>query len=198
MLCPCRHQGVARVASGECNVLRTRGCRMRRRFLRGRPMFADRLATLALIVLFGYLIARACRRWPDRERRWLGRALAFTLVAYATVTYIKMGLAGELSVTYALPLELCHWVMIACVVALLRPSRYASEVAYYWGLAGTSQAAITPDISRGFPSWESGTDTSMTSAFCSPGAGRYWGERLNCCTWIPGTSGNPGVRKKTP
>jgi len=117
-------------------------------------MFADRLATLALIVLFGYLIARACRRWPDRERRWVGRALAFTLVAYATVTYIKMGLAGELSVTYALPLELCHWVMIACVVALLRPSRYASEVAYYWGLAGTSQAAITPDISRGFPSWE--------------------------------------------
>jgi len=127
---------------------------MGRRIFAGKPMSVDRLATLVLIAALGYLIVRTCRKWPDRRRRWLGWALASALVAYAAVTYAQMGLAGALSLAYALPLELCHWVMIACVITLLRPSRVASEVAYYWGLAGTSQALVTPDISLGFPSWE--------------------------------------------
>ena len=55
---------------------------------------------------------------------------------------------------FALPLELCHCVMFACVLSLLRPNRLASEVAYFCGLAGTLPATITPDIGRGFPSWE--------------------------------------------
>ncbi|MEW6284392.1 MAG: TIGR02206 family membrane protein, partial [Candidatus Eremiobacterota bacterium] len=27
------------------------------------------------------------------------------------------------------------------------------ELAYFWGLAGAPQALLTPDLSRGFPSW---------------------------------------------
>jgi hypothetical integral membrane protein (TIGR02206 family) len=114
----------------------------------------DHVVTLVLIAALGFLIVRLCRHWPPRRRNMLGRGLALALVAYTVVVYARLGIAGELSAAYALPLELCHWVMIACVVALLRPSRLASEVAYYWGLAGTSQAVITPDIGRGFPSWE--------------------------------------------
>ncbi len=97
---------------------------------------------------------RLCRRLSRRGRLLLGRFLALVLIGYAAVMYARMGIRGELSAAYALPLELCHWVMIACVVTLLRPTRLASELAYYWGLAGTSQALFTPDIVLGFPSWE--------------------------------------------
>jgi len=114
----------------------------------------DRILTLLFIAALGYLIVQACRRWPVTYRTWLGRALALALVAYAVTIYLQMAAAGELSVSYALPLELCHCVMFACVLSLLRPNRLASEIVYFCGLAGTLPAMITPDIGRGFPSWE--------------------------------------------
>ncbi len=114
----------------------------------------DRILTLLFIAVLGYLIALACHYWPEAYRTWLGRALALSLVAYAATIYLRMAAAEELSVSYALPLELCHCVMIACVVSLLRPNRFASEIVYFCGLAGTLPAMITPDIGREFPSWD--------------------------------------------
>lgn len=117
-------------------------------------MSMDRIVTLLVIAALGCMIILACRRWPEGRRAWLGRALALALVAYAVTVYLQLALTGDLSVSYALPLELCHFVMLACVISLLRPIRLASEVAYFCGLAGTLQATITPDIGVGFPSWE--------------------------------------------
>jgi hypothetical integral membrane protein (TIGR02206 family) len=65
-----------------------------------------------------------------------------------------MGIAGNLRWAYSLPLELCHWVLIAAVIGLVRPSQLSSEITYFWGAAGTLQATLTPDITEGFPSWE--------------------------------------------
>src|SRR5262249_45974648 len=44
--------------------------------------------------------------------------------------------------------------LAAVLIALIRPNPLAAEIAYFWGLAGTLQATLTPEISRGFPSWE--------------------------------------------
>src|SRR5512135_3144445 len=114
----------------------------------------DRILTVLIIALLGCLIGLACHHWPEARRTWLGRALALSPVAYAATVYLRMAAAGELSVSYALPLELCHCVMIACVVSLLRPNRFASEIVYFCGLAGTLPAMITPDIGREFPGWD--------------------------------------------
>lgn len=117
-------------------------------------MSADHAIALGLIGILSYLEVVACRRWPDSRKRNLGYFLALQMIAYAAVTYVQKGLTGDLDVSYALPLELCHWVMIACVFTLFHPNRPAAEIAYYWGLAGTLPAAVTPDIWQGFPSWE--------------------------------------------
>jgi hypothetical integral membrane protein (TIGR02206 family) len=114
----------------------------------------DRILTLLILAVLGYLIVLACRHWPEAYRAWLGRSLALSLAGYAATIYLQMAAAGELSVSYTLPLELCHCVMFACVVSLLRPNRLTSEIAYFCGLAGTLPAMMTPDIGRGFPSWE--------------------------------------------
>ena len=118
------------------------------------PFGRDHLLTLALIVVLGALIVFACRRCSPPQIRWLGRLLAIVLLGYVVTVYLQKGLAKELSFEYALPLELCHWVMFACVFALLRPSPLASEITYFVGLAGTLQATLTPEIGEGFPSWE--------------------------------------------
>lgn len=119
-----------------------------------RPFDEQHLVTLGLISACGWLVARACGKWDSSRRAWLGRSLALLLIAYAATVYVQKGIAGDLSWKYALPLELCHWVMIAAVISLLRPSRLLSEIAYYWGTAGTLQATLTPDLYSGFPSWE--------------------------------------------
>jgi len=90
----------------------------------------------------------------DSGRTWLGRTLGTALVAYAVVMYIHLGLSGEFGVDWALPFELCHWVLIACVVTLFSPNQLASEIAYFWGLGGTLQAVLTPDLGAGYPSWD--------------------------------------------
>ncbi|HYK90584.1 MAG TPA: TIGR02206 family membrane protein [Acidobacteriota bacterium] len=110
--------------------------------------------TLGILILLGCVIVWASRRMAPENRLWIGRVLAVLLFGYAVVTYIQKGLAHELSLDYALPLELCHWVLIACLLTLLHPNQTASEIAYFWGFAGTLQATLTPDISLGFPSWE--------------------------------------------
>ncbi len=117
-------------------------------------MRGERILTLLIISVLGCLVLLACRCWPQSRRAWLGRALTLSLVGYAVTIYLRMAAAGELSLSYALPLELCHCVMLASVVSLVRPNRFASEIVYFCGLAGTVPAMITPDIGRGFPSWD--------------------------------------------
>jgi hypothetical integral membrane protein (TIGR02206 family) len=51
-----------------------------------------------------------------------------------------------------LPFQLCDWVIFACVAALLWRRRLAYELAYFWGLSGTLQALLTPDLAEDFPS----------------------------------------------
>jgi hypothetical integral membrane protein (TIGR02206 family) len=118
------------------------------------PFNAQHLITLGVLILFGYLIVWVSKRSTPAQRAWIGRLLAAVLFSYAAVTYLQKGVAHELSVDYALPLELCHWVLIACLVSLVRPNQLTSEMAYFWGFAGTLQATLTPDIGHGFPSWE--------------------------------------------
>ncbi len=114
----------------------------------------DHIFALVLLAGLGALLVLAGRKASTRQKRWIGGILAFSLLAYAATMYTLLALAGNLSLRYSLPLELCHWVMLACVIALLRPNRLACEVAYFWGFAGTFQAALTPDLYFGFPDWD--------------------------------------------
>jgi len=112
------------------------------------------LLALATICVLGFLVARGSRRLAGSSRAWMGRTLGALLIAYAVVMYIHLGISGEFGADWALPFELCHWVLIACVVTLFYPNQLASEIAYFWGFGGTLQAVLTPDIGTAFPSWD--------------------------------------------
>ena len=113
---------------------------------------AQHLITLGGIAAACLLLAWKAR--PESCRKWIGPLLGFALLSYAAVLYIQQGLEHALTWEYSLPLELCNLVLIACILALFRPNQFATEIAYFWGLAGVLQATLTPDISRGFPSWD--------------------------------------------
>jgi hypothetical integral membrane protein (TIGR02206 family) len=50
-----------------------------------------------------------------------------------------------------LPLQLCDWGMVVVIVALWTGSQCWFEVAYFWGIGGTLQAVLTPNLRFGFP-----------------------------------------------
>lgn len=70
-------------------------------------------------------------------------------------------LVGTWSIRESLPLHLCDIAVAATVVALIGAANQNSrrpqpsivyELAFYWGLGGTLQAILTPDLEQAFPS----------------------------------------------
>ena len=65
--------------------------------------------------------------------------------------YLMLGVRGWLAPGNAWPLNLCDWAQGVLIVALLSRNQFAYELGYFWGLGGTLQGVITPDVGRGFP-----------------------------------------------
>jgi hypothetical integral membrane protein (TIGR02206 family) len=97
----------------------------------------------------------ACRRWPGPWARWAGRSISVVLVVDAIV-FVSVPLGdGSWSVQTSLPLALCDVALIVAAIACWWPRwLLAVELTYFWGLAGTLQAVVTPDLSAGFPRLE--------------------------------------------
>lgn len=60
--------------------------------------------------------------------------------------------AGIWSAADSLPFHLCGILVVVCPIMLVTKSYKIYEIAYFWGLAGATQAILTPDIGAyGFP-----------------------------------------------
>jgi hypothetical integral membrane protein (TIGR02206 family) len=111
------------------------------------------LAALGAIAALGAALVAAGRRLDARGRAWMGRGFAAALVAYAAVAYARKLSAPGATLGDSLPLHLCDWVLALCVVGLLSGARWARELAYFWGLAGSMHGLVTPDLRADFPAW---------------------------------------------
>ncbi len=116
---------------------------------------ADHWAALILTALLALAACIWARRTPDAgARRRAGRALALLLVASEVTQTVLRLVDGTWTAQSSLPLELCDVALVVCVVALWTFRAGAAELAYFWGLAGTAAAILTPDLDDGFPHHE--------------------------------------------
>jgi hypothetical integral membrane protein (TIGR02206 family) len=77
------------------------------------------------------------------------------LASVATVFIGGRLLDGSWSLRTSLPLALCDVALIVAAVACWAPRwSIGVELTYFWGLAGTLQAVVTPDLHAGFPQLE--------------------------------------------
>jgi hypothetical integral membrane protein (TIGR02206 family) len=106
------------------------------------------LLTIALPFVLAAFIRKS--RWPRSERIVAGLLAAMLLVNYLGYE-IYLAVTAGLTPSKALPFQLCDWAMVAIVVALLTGRERWIEVAYFWGIGGTLQAIITPDLKYPFP-----------------------------------------------
>jgi hypothetical integral membrane protein (TIGR02206 family) len=89
------------------------------------------------------------------ESRRIDRAVATCLSLVLAGNYL--GYAIYVSTHHlivwrqALPFQLCDWAMVTVIIALLTERRGWIEVSYFWGIGGTFQAILTPNLQVGFP-----------------------------------------------
>ncbi|HEY5895846.1 MAG TPA: TIGR02206 family membrane protein [Chthoniobacterales bacterium] len=109
------------------------------------------LAVLASIVILPLALAFAARRQP---RSGLACGIGYTAAAVLVLNKIAVLILshkhGALDLQNALPMHLCDWATIATILALAGRWQLPYEMAYFWGLAGTLQAILTPDIGGDF------------------------------------------------
>src|SRR5438105_1096674 len=110
------------------------------------------LAVILLTVGLPFLLALIVRR---TKSRFLERSICFAISALLLINYAAyLIVARDFGVTTwyrMLPLQLCDWAMGVIIVALWTGNRRWLEIAYFWGIGGTLQAIITPNLRFGFP-----------------------------------------------
>ncbi len=85
--------------------------------------------------------------WTQVVAWVVGLALATDAVSYT----IALAVAGGWSAKTSLPLPLCDLAVLLAAAACFWRVPILVELTYFWGLAGTLQGVLTPDLSVGFP-----------------------------------------------
>ncbi|MEY2545112.1 MAG: hypothetical protein QOG48_229 [Verrucomicrobiota bacterium] len=113
---------------------------------------ASHIIVILLTIALPFFLAFAVHRTKSRV---LERSICFAISSLLLINYVAyLIVARRLGVTAwqkALPMQLCDWAMFVIVVALWTGNRRWLEIAYFWGIGGTLQALLTPNLRYGFP-----------------------------------------------
>ncbi|HAK06271.1 MAG TPA: TIGR02206 family membrane protein [Spartobacteria bacterium] len=111
------------------------------------------LAVIFLTVALPFGLAAVVRRAKSsRVERVIIAALSVLLfLNYAAYLIFVRYRGGIVSWAQMLPLQLCDWGMVVVIVAMWSGRHRWFEVAYFWGIGGTLQAVLTPNLRFGFP-----------------------------------------------
>src|SRR5207244_3128816 len=116
------------------------------------PYGVAHLLVIFLTIVLPFALA-ALVRWTKSFviERIIVAALSLTLGLNYFVYLSLVRQFGAVSWEQLLPLQLCDWAMVVIIIAMWtrRPGWF--EVAYFWGIGGTVQAVLTPNLPYGFP-----------------------------------------------
>jgi hypothetical integral membrane protein (TIGR02206 family) len=81
-----------------------------------------------------------------------GRVLAVVLATDFVTSVVRPIAEGTFTVQASVPLSLCDVGLVIAAFACWLPSRaLLVELTYFWGLAGSLQGVLTPDLTQRFP-----------------------------------------------
>jgi len=120
------------------------------------------IVALVMTVIGGALMVKLMRSniseiTKKRARYTLGVILIFAVLMDLVLVLMRWGnceLGWEICYSSALPLYLCDVVSIVAAWALFTKKPRLAEVAYLWGLAGTTQGLMTPTLGYDWDSLE--------------------------------------------
>lgn len=111
------------------------------------------LVAMFVTVVAPFALAAAARRFPRVDaitRGTIATILALNFVGYG----VRACFADALTWQQVLPFQLCDWTMIAVIIACVNGGRPRwLEVIYFWGIGGSLQAVLTPNLQFAFPDY---------------------------------------------
>jgi hypothetical integral membrane protein (TIGR02206 family) len=118
------------------------------------PYGLPHLTVICVTIVLPFALAAIVRRTKSSriERAIIGVLSAVLVLNYvAYLIFIRS--RGLVDWRQMLPLQMCDWGMVVVIVAMWTGSQRWFEVAYFWGIGGTLQAVLTPNLHFGFPDW---------------------------------------------
>ena len=109
------------------------------------------VTSVALGAIVCTALCLGARRRPGPWTSVAGRAIAIVLIADAVSWTIALVVAGTWSADTSLPLALCNVAVPVAAAACWWRLPLLVELTWFWGMAGTLQAVLTPDLTVGFP-----------------------------------------------
>lgn len=108
------------------------------------------LSTIAIVALVSILL---CRKDPhSTAARSVVAVLAFFCFAvYPVKQLAALSVHGIHGMEGILPFHLCDLAAFLCGFALITRRPLLCELSYFWGLAGTMQGLLTPNLAYHFP-----------------------------------------------
>ena len=113
----------------------------------------EHLMTLAVVAAVIASLVVAARLRPGPWTVFACRILTIVIIANEAAWWVWLAGHGTWSASYALPFQLCDVAAVVSAAALWFRQPLLVELTYFWGLAGTANGLVTPDVSDHFPSF---------------------------------------------
>jgi hypothetical integral membrane protein (TIGR02206 family) len=118
------------------------------------PYGLPHLTVIFLTIVLPFALAAVVWRTKSpRTAKVIIGVLSGALVLNYLVYLVFIRSRGIVTWQQMLPMQLCDWGMVVVIVAMWTGNQRWFEVAYFWGIGGTLQAVLTPNLRFGFPDW---------------------------------------------
>src|SRR5258708_11778651 len=111
-----------------------------------RLLTVEHVAALGVIAIGIAALVTAARLRPGPWVRLAGRLLAGVIIANECGWWVWLAGQHTWSASYALPLQLCDVVAFVAAAALWFQRPLLVELTYFWGIAGTANGLVSPDL----------------------------------------------------
>jgi hypothetical integral membrane protein (TIGR02206 family) len=118
------------------------------------PYGLPHVTVIFLTIVLPFALAAIVRRSKSQrlEKIIIG-VLSAVLILNYVIYLIFIRSRGLVDWRQMLPMQMCDWGMVVVIVAMWTGNQRWFEVAYFWGIGGTLQAVLTPNLHFGFPDW---------------------------------------------
>src|ERR1700746_3447931 len=118
------------------------------------PYGLPHLTVIFITIVLPFALAALVRRTKSqRIERVIIAALSAVLYLNYWAYLIFIRSQRVVDWQQMLPMQMCDWGMVVVIVAMWTGNQRWFEVAYFWGIGGTLQAVLTPNLRFGFPDW---------------------------------------------
>src|SRR5436853_7525493 len=116
------------------------------------PYCFPHLTVIFLTIVLPFVLAGIVRYTKSSRVERAIIAVLSTVLIFNYIAYlIFVRSYGMVTWRQMLPLQLCDWGMVVVIIAMWTGNQRWFEVAYFWGIGGTLQAVLTPNLRFGFP-----------------------------------------------